>query len=59
MKDWPTDPMRQHDRLIAAFCDDLFDMVVHNTSGTPRADRVCEINRQVSQGSAFSESAGE
>ena len=43
MRDWPTDPMRQHNRFIAAFCDDLFfgerEMV--------RAKRVAEINRQV------------
>jgi hypothetical protein len=49
MKSFPTDPMRQNDRLIAAFCDDLFDMVVNRNpqAGTPRADRVAEISRQL------------
>lgn len=51
MKDWPTDPMRQHDRFIAAFCDDLFDMVVKGQQGTPRADRVCAINRRINESS--------
>ena len=26
MKPWPTDPMRQHDRLIAALCDDMAEL---------------------------------
>ena len=49
MKDWPTDPMRQHRRFIAAFCDDLFDMCINGGAGTPSADRVCEISRQVNK----------
>jgi hypothetical protein len=47
MKTFPTDPMRQNDRLIAAFCDDLFDLCVNGGTGTPRADRVVEIMHQL------------
>jgi hypothetical protein len=39
--------MRQNDRLIAAFCDDLFDLCVNGGTGTPRADRVAEIMHQL------------
>ena len=45
MKPWP-DPMAAHSKLIAAVCDDLFHNAVNKTEGTPRADRVAEINRQ-------------
>lgn len=51
MRSLPTDPMRQNDRLIAAFCDDLFDLCVNGGTGTPRADRVAEINRQLNANS--------
>jgi hypothetical protein len=50
MKPFPTDPMRQHNRMIAAFCDDLFDACTKGTKGTPRADRVAEISRQINRG---------
>lgn len=46
MKSFPTDPMRQNDRLILAFCDDLFNMCFAGTQGTPNVDRVAEIMRQ-------------
>jgi hypothetical protein len=49
VKNWPTDPMRQHNRFVAAFCDDLFDMCMNGGSKTPNADRVMEINRQVNE----------
>lgn len=44
---WPTDPMRQNDRFVAAFCDDLFKMCTTGTDPKSR-DRIAEINRQVS-----------
>jgi hypothetical protein len=47
MKDFPTDPMRQHARFFAAFCDDLSDMCLNGGTGTPHADRVMEITRQI------------
>jgi len=46
--------MRQHNRLVAAFCDDLFDMCVNGGTGTPRADRVAEISRQINRSSGSS-----
>jgi hypothetical protein len=49
VKSFPTDPLRQNNRLVAAFCDDLFDMVVNGTRGTPNADRVAEIARQINK----------
>jgi hypothetical protein len=49
MKDFPTDPIRQNNRLIAAFCDDLWDMCLNGGTGTPRADRICEISRQINE----------
>lgn len=47
MKDFPEDPIRQHNKLVAAFCDDLFDMCMNGGTGTPRANRVAEISRQI------------
>jgi hypothetical protein len=47
MRDFPTDPMRQHDLLIAAICDDLLGRWVDGGSKTPNADRVMEISRQI------------
>jgi hypothetical protein len=47
MRDFPTDPIRQHNRMIAAFCDDLWDGWAKGTSGTPKMDRVLEIARQI------------
>jgi hypothetical protein len=49
MRDFPTDPMRQHNRFVAAFCDDLFDMCMKGGTGTPRADRIMEISRQLNR----------
>lgn len=45
MKNWPTDPMRQHNRLIAAFCDDLF----FGDRDMTRSKRVAEINQQINE----------
>jgi hypothetical protein len=39
--------MRQHDKFVAAFCDDLFDMCATGTDPKSR-ERIAEINRQVS-----------
>lgn len=47
MKNWPTDPIAQHNRFISAFCEDLMSICLEGKQGTPRTDRVCEINRQV------------
>jgi hypothetical protein len=51
MRNFPTDPMVQNNLLIAAFCDDLFDLCVNRKPGndTPRADRIAEIARQTNQ----------
>lgn len=46
MKDWPTDAMRQHDRVIAALCDDWLETGVVSLDG-PKTTRVVEINRQI------------
>jgi hypothetical protein len=46
--------MRQHRRFIAAFCDDLWDMCLNGKQGTPRADAVCEISRQLNSREAGS-----
>jgi hypothetical protein len=59
MKQFPTNPIHQHNRLIAAFCEDLFDIVALGTKGTPRADRVAEIARQVRGGPSLSQKQGE
>ena len=45
MKPWPTDPMRQHNRLIAALCDDMASGIF--SLDGPNVSRVVEINRQV------------
>jgi hypothetical protein len=47
MNPLPEDPMRQHDRFIAAFCDDLFDLCVNGGHEMTRANRVAEITRQL------------
>lgn len=44
MKPFPTDPMRQHTRMIAAFCDDI---VAGDCRTAPRAKAVAEISRQI------------
>lgn len=48
MRDWPSDPMRQHDRFIAAMCSDILETGIVSLDG-PRARIVSEINRQVSK----------
>jgi hypothetical protein len=48
VKDWPTDPMRQHNRFITAFCDDLFNMCVMGTDPKSR-ERIAEINHQINR----------
>ena len=47
MRDFPTDPMRQHDRFVSAFCADLWDQWVNGGTGTPNADRIMEISKQI------------
>lgn len=47
MKNWPTDPLRQHNRIVAAFCDDLLNG--HRSLSGPAVTRVAEINRQVNE----------
>jgi hypothetical protein len=47
MKSFPTDPMRQHDRFVSAFCDDLWDQWMNGGTGTPNADRIMEISKQI------------
>lgn len=47
MKRLPDDPMRVHTRFVAAFCDDLFDMCVNGTKGTPRSDAVYALDREL------------
>ena len=48
MNNWPTDPIRQHNRFIAALCDDWLETGVLSLGG-PKASRVAEINRQISR----------
>ena len=43
---FPTDPMRQNDRLIEALCAD-WQAAGTVTRDTPRADSVIEISRQL------------
>ena len=38
--------MRQHDRLIAALCEDIMDTGKFSLDG-PKVSRVAEINRQI------------
>jgi predicted flavoprotein YhiN len=45
VKNWPTDPLRQHDRLIRALCDDL--LAGHRGLDGPNVTRVSEISRQI------------
>jgi hypothetical protein len=45
VKSLPADPMGQHARFMAAFCDDL----LAGDYTAPRAKAVCEISRQVNQ----------
>ena len=44
MRDWPTDPVRQHNRLIAALCEDMASGIF--SLDGPNVSRVAEINRQ-------------
>jgi hypothetical protein len=46
MKNWPTDPMAQHNLLIAALCEDIIETGKVSLDG-PKTSRVAEINRQV------------
>jgi hypothetical protein len=43
---FPTDPLRQHNRFIAAMCDDLLETGKLSLDG-PKASRVAEISRQL------------
>ena len=45
MKNWPTDPIRQHDRLIAALCEDMANGIF--SLDGPNVSRVAEISRQI------------
>ena len=45
MTPFPTDPMAQHQRFMAAFCRDLASGDV-SKGKTPQADAVAEIARQ-------------
>ena len=47
MKNWPADPMRQHDHLIAALCEDMANGIF--SLDGPNVRRVFEINRQINQ----------
>lgn len=49
MKSIPDDPMRQHQRFMSAFIDDLWDNMLKGTKGSPRANAVCEISRQLAE----------
>jgi hypothetical protein len=49
MHNWPTDPMRQQHRFVAAMCDDLLETGILSLDG-PRATRVAEISRQINRG---------
>jgi hypothetical protein len=51
---FPTDPIRQNDRLIAALCTDWLAAGTI-TRDTPRADRVIEISRQLRRDAPHSE----
>ena len=46
MTPFPTDPMAQHQRFMAAFCRDLASGDV-SKGKTPQADAVAEIVRQI------------
>jgi hypothetical protein len=54
MRDFPTDSIRQNDRLIAALCTDWLAAGT-TTRDTPRADRVIEISRQLRRDAPHSE----
>ena len=47
MRDFPTDPMRQHSRFIAALCDDMASG--HFSLKGGKAERVMEICRQINE----------
>lgn len=47
MREFPADPVSMNNLLVSALCEDLFDMVALGTKGTPRADRIAEISRQL------------
>jgi hypothetical protein len=46
MRNWPTDPMREHAQFMSAFCEDLLAGDYH----APRAKAVAEISRQINRG---------
>jgi hypothetical protein len=50
VKELPSDPMRVHARFVSAFCDDLWDMCMNGAEGTPRADAVYALDRQLREG---------
>jgi hypothetical protein len=47
MKTLPQDPTAQHQRLIAALCQDFATPEFMRTGSTPRANAVVEIARQL------------
>jgi hypothetical protein len=47
LKPLPDGPMGLPNRFFAAFCEDLFDMGVKGTKGTPRADAVIALDREL------------
>ena len=51
MKDFPSDPMRQHNLFMAAICEDF----AAAEWDTPRARRILEISRQVNAGEEIAE----
>lgn len=48
MKDWPTDPIRQHNRFVQEVCDDFLETGTLSLFG-PRASAAAEISRQVNE----------
>ena len=50
MRNFPTDPMAQHNLFIAALCEDL---AAAELKDTPRAKRILEITRQVNDWSVI------
>ena len=57
MRDFPTDPMRQHRRFMAALCDDMMDG--HFSLKGGKAERVMEICRQINRSSGSAQKAPE
>jgi hypothetical protein len=54
MRNFPTDPMAQHNLFIAALCEDWREAGTV-TRDTPRANAVAEITRQVNAGEEIAE----